>query len=402
MNEGLGAALGSHTARIQALAELVRARARLDAAQARLLAAMAGDPDPYRDGTGTALSEQWVREEAACVLRVSCAVAGGLIADAVLLVERLPATLACLEAGAITGGHARRLVEASHGLPAAVLADVQARVLPRAGQQTVSQFGASVRRAVLACDTREREQRVAAERDQRRVVFTPHSDTMTELWALLPAEQAAALRERVHDLATDAAPGDQRTLDQRRADALCSLAGPAGAPNGVGLQPTVGVTVALSTLLHLDEQPGELAGYGPIPAVLARQLAHDPTGSWRRLLTDAQGNVVEVSPGTYRPGAALDRLVRHRHPRCTFPGCGHPSARADLDHRTPFTAGGPTTAENLHPLCRRHHRLKHTQHWRAGAPAADGTITWQSPTGSRYAQPPPDQPRDITSDPPHP
>jgi len=43
----------------------------------------------------------------------------------------------------------------------------------------------------------------------------------------------------------------------------------------------VHVTVALSTLLGLDEQPGELAGHGPIPAVLARRLAADPTGMFR-------------------------------------------------------------------------------------------------------------------------
>ena len=54
--------------------------------------------------------------------------------------------------------------------------------------------------------------------------------------------------------------------------------------------------VALSTLLGFDEQPGELAGYGPIPADLARRMAADPTGTWTRLVTDELGQLVDYGP----------------------------------------------------------------------------------------------------------
>lgn len=47
---------------------------------------------------------------------------------------------------------------------------------------------------------------------------------------------------------------------------------------GVGPgRPLVSVIVPITTLLGLDEQPGELVGYGPIPACVAREIAADGT-----------------------------------------------------------------------------------------------------------------------------
>ena len=47
---------------------------------------------------------------------------------------------------------------------------------------------------------------------------------------------------------------------------------------------SVEITVPISTLLGLDQQPGHLHGYGPITADVARRIA--TKGTWRRLLTD--------------------------------------------------------------------------------------------------------------------
>jgi hypothetical protein len=46
------------------------------------------------------------------------------------------------------------------------------------------------------------------------------------------------------------------------------------------MRPTVNVTVALSTLLGLDAQPGELDGYGPIPAEPALRMAGEQGATW--------------------------------------------------------------------------------------------------------------------------
>src|SRR5690625_2436301 len=54
--------------------------------------------------------------------------------------------------------------------------------------------------------------------------------------------------------------------------------------NTRGKPVTVNVTVPYSTLIGIDDHPGQLAGYGTITANVARRIA--TTGTWRRILTD--------------------------------------------------------------------------------------------------------------------
>src|SRR6185437_7923100 len=101
---------------------------------------------------------------------------------------------------------------------------VEARVLPRAAGQTIGQFTAAVRRAVLALDPRGQQKKVEEAVEQRRVCFTPQDDGTTELWASLPAAGAAALKARLRrDAKTTKRLRDGRTADQRQADALIDL-----------------------------------------------------------------------------------------------------------------------------------------------------------------------------------
>ena len=87
----------------------------------------------------------------------------------------------------------------------------------------------------------------------------------------------------------------------------------------------------------------------------------------------------------YRPSAALTRLVRYRDVTCTAIGCRRPAAACDLDHVTPHPAG-PTCACNLHPLCRRHHRMKHRTATEVRR-LTDGSTVWTLPTGHTYTRP---------------
>jgi hypothetical protein len=191
---------------------------------------------------------------------------------------------------------------------------------------------------------------------------------MAELRALLPAEGAAAVIAAVDALAAVTSATDARTGDQRRADALVDL-GVAALhdpllPRAQGMRPAIQVTVAASTLLGHDEQPGDLAGHGPIPAAVARRLAADETGTWRRLLTDpATGQLLDYGHSAYRPPKDLAEYVIARDQVCTFPGCRRRAHHCELDHRTPYQQGGPTNPENLAALCKRHHTGKHTAGW---------------------------------------
>ncbi|MFZ5870279.1 MAG: HNH endonuclease signature motif containing protein, partial [Actinomycetota bacterium] len=88
----------------------------------------------------------------------------------------------------------------------------------------------------------------------------------------------------------------------------------------------------------------------------------------------------------YRPRRLIDRLVRLRDATCTMPGCRRTAWRCDLDHLVRHP-DGPTCPCNLHPLCRRHHRMKH-QTTTLATRHPDGITTWRLPTGHLYPRPP--------------
>jgi hypothetical protein len=145
--------------------------------------------------------------------------------------------------------------------------------------------------------------------------------------------------------------------------------------------------IDLPTLLGLAEHPGEIPGYGIIPAGLARELAAD--GTWRRLVTDPQtGHLVDCARTRYRPSQHLTDYLLTREKVSSFPGSAIPSQRCDLDHTQPYPQG-PTDRDNLGPLDRRAHRAKTTGNWTMQR-TPGGTTTWRSPTGHTHTTEPHD------------
>ncbi|MFI2489011.1 HNH endonuclease [Promicromonospora kroppenstedtii] len=165
-------------------------------------------------------------------------------------------------------------------------------------------------------------------------------------------------------------------------------------------RPVVRVTVPACTLLGLDDAPGDLDGFGPVPAETARLIAADST--WQRLLTDpVTGVLTDYSTATYKPGRVLRSAVEARDGTCTFVGCDARAATCDLDHIEPFdhdqeasqhaagkAAPGQTRADNLHALCRRHHLLKTHAGWGVERDPSTGITTWTTPAGKKHVRPP--------------
>ena len=142
----------------------------------------------------------------------------------------------------------------------------------------------------------------------------------------------------------------------------------------------------------MAEGVAELAGYGPVPIAAVQELVAQ--AAWRPVLTDPEtGEVVVRGERTYRPSAAVAARVIDRDVTCTFPGCRTPAVRCDLDHIEPFDhasphSGGRTTADNLHALCRHHHRLKTTGRWTPRRDVETGRTLWTGPTGHAYVREP--------------
>jgi hypothetical protein len=210
-------------------------------------------------------------------------------------------------------------------------------------------------------------------------------DGTANLMALdLPPDRALAISRRINHIARSLRrAGEHRTMDQLRADVFLDiLEGRADeSSSGSG---SVDIQVDLTTLIGLADAPAELAGYGPVVADIARKVAEDQRdGSWRYAVRTPNGSL-HTGTTRRRPTAAQQRDVVARNQVCVFPGCRMPARSCDLDHRIPWSEGGPTTVEHLAPLCRHDHRIRHRAGWRYRQ-AAGGGFLWTSPLGHRYA-----------------
>jgi hypothetical protein len=150
-----------------------------------------------------------------------------------------------------------------------------------------------------------------------------------------------------------------------------------------GRAAAVHVTVPISTLLGLDDRPGELDSYGPITADVARRIAAH--GTWQRLLTDpATGALIDYGTTRYFPPADLLDHVHARDGTCRFPTCARPARLCQFDHTIPAGAPGWSTSEgNGGPLSAGCHNGKTHAGWRLDQPEP-GRFLWTAPTGHVY------------------
>lgn len=168
-----------------------------------------------------------------------------------------------------------------------------------------------------------------------------------------------------------------------------SVAGVADRISLGGIKPQVAVTVPVMTLLGLSDEPGDLAGHGPIDAHTARRLAAQAPSFLRILTHPETGAVLSVGRDRYAVPADLRSWLRLRDETCRFPGCSRRAQRCDIDHVKDWAHGGTTDHDNLIHLCRKHHRLKHTTGWTVSTRPPGGSSSGPS---TRQASSQPDVP----------
>ena len=460
---------------------ITRAFGRLAAwASAGQLAAVA-ELMARRDGQVAAGADphiaEHVTDEVAAALTLTARAADNLVNFAAAL-QRLPGTRAALWRGEIDQARAWVVAEAVIGLDPAHAATVEAAVIGAAGRQTTGQLRAAVRRAVLAADPAAADRRQKeAQKGSRVETWSEPAGTAALAGRDLPPAEVLAADRRIDALARQLkGAGARYGMDVLRARVYTALllgvplqtlraqlvpagtacgepaAGAAGSQDstssqdsdgshgdGAGWLPgaasaqddlpalpalppvtgTLNLTMPVSTWLG-GTAPGEVPGFGPVPAAdaqaLARLLAATPGTRICLTLTGADGTAVAhgcaqasrragdgqpagltvtVRPlawGTcghhdetprYRPSGRLRHLVVIRQLTCTFPGCRRNAARCDLDHGTPYDLGGRTCECNLSPLCRRHHKAKQAEGWHL-TQTTPGHVTWTLPHGRTY------------------
>lgn len=311
-------------------------------------------PDVGPDPTPPALQlPDWTREELGCALAVSFGEAARRLGLAADLRRRLPRAAAALRTGALSLAKAEAISRGALYLDDTQTGQLEQLVLPAAERQTLGELRRAVSRAVLLLDPDGAAERARAAQRDRGVTLFPQTDGMADVWATLPAADAQTVMNGLDAEADRIAARQRENGDEvpgqsaRRADALLlwaqqALARPEQAGGTVqGRRPSVHVTVPLTMLLGLTDEPGELDGYGPIDADTARRLAAD--GTWCRLVTDpVRGDLLDYGRTTYTPPADLREFVLARYGVCNFPGCHRPGRRCHLDHLTEWQHGGTT------------------------------------------------------------
>jgi hypothetical protein len=429
-------------ARIDYLSAIERQISWLQAMMQRAIVAVAGEEGSKSEDMFTGVDDA-EREDVATALRMSTATAQIRIDVARTLVNHLPNVCSALAMGEISPAHATVIARESasairDGMGPAHIYSIEQSALAYAEFHTPTQVANKVRTTIAKLAPEPFEEIAERARDTRRVSCFREVDGLSTIVAILPAEDAQIVMKAIENFihaqvanesitlnaqgvrgagradagvagagadgvgASDGAadadsandsevqPGQHRSMDMKRADALTSIAAWSLQQSTVDVKlhrrpVTVNVTIDLPTLLGLAENPGQLAGYGAIPASVARALASD--GKWQRFITDPQtGTLLDFGRESYEPPQALVDFLIARDRTCRFPGCRQSAARADLDHEKRWESGGETSAANLGALCRRHHRLKTHGGWNLKS-HSDGACTWTSPLGKIYEVP---------------
>jgi hypothetical protein len=403
--------------RIDYLAALEKQSGWLQALMQNAIVAVAGDQPSEAESMWSGVDDA-EREEVASALRLSPNTAQIRIDVARTLTNHLPITCSALSTGEISAAHATVIAKESaeiisRGAPESVIKEIEEKALAHAEFHTPSQVANKVRNTIAKLAPTEFEDAASLARDSRKVSLYPEADGMCTLVALLPAQDAQTIMLAIDKLARvdfnklnnedncnsedrsainsdNNSQIDNRNIDMKRADALTQLAATYLSSSidetlNHRRPVTVNLTIDLPTLLGLANNPGQLAGYGAIPASVARELAAD--GKWRRFITDPiTGNLIDYGRSSYEPPQDLKDFLIARDQTCRFPGCRQSARRSDLDHAQSWDDGGKTSADNLGVLCRRHHQLKTHGGWKLTS-NSDGSCEWVSPLGRRYFVP---------------
>ena len=345
-------------------------------------------PDPV-------IVEDATASEVQAALHLTRRAAGMQVDLAFQLCQRLPEVGQALHEGLIDLARARVLSDLTSPLPQGLAQEVVGTALAKAPSLTTGQLRAHLQRLIISVDPAAAQERYEEKLEERRVFTEQGEDGTANLMGLNlpPAEVTRAMR-RINRLARALkAKGDKRRIDQIRADILLDLlTGRNQAEQGPsGERGVVEIRVDLSTLAGLDDQPGEIPGWGPVLADVARQIVDQASDAeWRIVPVDENGQPVGVTTTKRRPTAAQKRQVETRNPTCVFPGCRMPATECDLNHEIPWAQAHRTTIRELGPLCRHNHIDHHRHRWKLKQ-IRPGVYQWTSLLGHTYITGP-DQP----------
>ena len=422
-------------------AALVRVQRHLDAMAALNLKLIAAE---QRAGTWALRGDRDLAGFAGRVSRQGRGAGLSAVGQAVALAA-MPAVADALVDGPVTATHVAQIARATQA-SAALAAQLatpqgQARVVEMAGRLDGGDFGKALRQMSAALDPVARQREHDEQRAGRSLAITrTPGGTLVRVRLDNVAGHAFAKAIDAHD--PRPAEGDERSREQRRADALMAMVHRVLSDKGT----SAGSTAPVQALVTMSERtwaalrgtrPGVAgvrggrpdvnrascadgdggdvgeAGSGSVPGsardVMDRLRGVDPVvdevgQAWpasevaRALCDCALTRAVVGAPGLELNLGRTERLFRRRHwlalyasgvRTCAVEGCGMPLAFTELHHmRWWLEQGGRTDLLNCAPECSFHHHEIH----RLGIVVTrrpDGSYEHRYPDGRVYGGAPP-------------
>ncbi|MDK3255952.1 HNH endonuclease signature motif containing protein [Blastococcus capsensis] len=242
---------------------------------------------------------EWATQELVIALSVSAEAAQKELTRSVTLVERLPGTLAALEAGALHPGHLWSMLEKV--APIAddrVRAEVEAELLRWAAGRVVTpaQLNDKARREVIRRDARAAARNLQKALRERGITIRPGTvEGMAALTVVTTLPEAQALYRALAACAeTLDGDDDPRTRGQKMVDCLLDLVLRPGETDLPPVQVLLTVVASLATLAGGDG-PGEIDGQ-LVPAEMVRQFLGALTG--RQAGSDGADPARQQPPGS--------------------------------------------------------------------------------------------------------
>lgn len=250
--------------------------------------------------------------------------------------RRLPAVGAALYRGDIDIRRARRLVDGTDHLPEDAAQAIVDDLIGVAGELTTGQLAARIRRRCIDKDPAEAKSRYEQAIENRAAMTMPNQDGTATfmIHSAAPAEVYAAARHVDYIAKQLKAAGDKRPIDQIRGDVALDLL--QGKPHVHKPRVLGGVHIhtTFESLTRLADHPGELAGYGPVIADIARKTAEQQQNApWEYTVTDSDGRIIANGTTPATPHQFAGPLCPIPQPHLRLPGM--PDARHRLRPRPP-------------------------------------------------------------------
>ncbi|MBZ5736643.1 HNH endonuclease signature motif containing protein [Nocardioides mangrovi] len=335
-------------------------------------------------GDGTPPVEEFTAEPLAAALGASPGSVRQLIADTLDLAHRHPRLWARVERLEVPVWRARRIVQATHHLPADHARLVDDLIAPKAAICGLVTIDKAIAQVTAQTDptTQDTEEELARRHWDVRLFHGPSTgpgrwvgtsileitgDTavLTDLFETLNADAVAAGKA-----------GDHDPIEVRRAKAVAGLGTFSGSrPRRTRLY----VHADLADLTDETIGVGSVERLGPLTIARIREwVGHSAVTIVPVIRTDRDDAVER-----HDPPAWMRELVILRDRHCVFPGCQTDARSCDLDHVIPHEDGGPTSPSNLAALCRHHHRAKTRHRWRYQR-RPDQSYLWTDAIGRQY------------------